>query len=122
MRMLVSVVAQIVTFLIGFVVGAGAGLANSPGDTGFMWFTGLVGAGVGVFVGRRFIRFALTTESTSPTPSVQERPVPIANNDPALNPRLIPCPDCGRYVSRSAPACPQCGRPLNLPPSPPAHT
>ncbi|MEE9602904.1 MAG: hypothetical protein V3V75_06340 [Thermoguttaceae bacterium] len=25
---------------------------------------------------------------------------------------LVPCPDCGRPVSRSAVSCPQCGRPL----------
>jgi hypothetical protein len=31
------------------------------------------------------------------------------------NPNLVPCPDCGRMVSRHATACPQCGRPL--PPS-----
>jgi len=32
--------------------------------------------------------------------------------DPRANPKLIPCPDCGRHVSRLAPSCPQCGRPL----------
>ena len=26
---------------------------------------------------------------------------------------LVPCPDCGRLVSRLAKACPQCGRPLS---------
>ena len=30
----------------------------------------------------------------------------------ADNPNLYPCPDCGRMVSRQAPACPQCGKPL----------
>lgn len=25
---------------------------------------------------------------------------------------LVPCPDCGRQVSRLAVSCPQCGRPL----------
>ena len=25
---------------------------------------------------------------------------------------LLPCPDCGRMVSRQAASCPQCGRPL----------
>lgn len=28
------------------------------------------------------------------------------------NADLAPCPDCGRMVSRLAPACPGCGRPL----------
>jgi len=32
--------------------------------------------------------------------------------NPAQNPNLVPCPDCGRFVSRLAPNCPQCGRPL----------
>lgn len=30
--------------------------------------------------------------------------------------RLIPCPDCGHSVSRSATSCPSCGRPLAAPP------
>ena len=25
---------------------------------------------------------------------------------------LVPCPDCGREISASAPACPHCGRPM----------
>ncbi|MGO8691166.1 MAG: zinc ribbon domain-containing protein, partial [Thermoguttaceae bacterium] len=25
----------------------------------------------------------------------------------------VPCPDCGRRVSRLAKACPNCGRPLS---------
>ena len=29
------------------------------------------------------------------------------------NPNLVPCPDCGRHVSRLAKACPNCGRPLS---------
>jgi predicted amidophosphoribosyltransferase len=28
------------------------------------------------------------------------------------NPNLLPCPDCGRHVSRLAKSCPNCGRPL----------
>jgi ribosomal protein S14 len=28
------------------------------------------------------------------------------------NRNLVPCPDCGRHVSRLAKACPNCGRPL----------
>ncbi|MBI3468158.1 MAG: hypothetical protein HY000_34570 [Planctomycetes bacterium] len=28
------------------------------------------------------------------------------------NPKLTPCPDCRRMVSRLAPTCPGCGRPL----------
>lgn len=35
-----------------------------------------------------------------------------AGVNPAQNPNLVPCPDCGRFVSRLAPNCPQCGRPL----------
>jgi len=31
------------------------------------------------------------------------------------NPNLVPCPDCGRRVSRFAEACPNCGRPLLSP-------
>lgn len=30
----------------------------------------------------------------------------------SANPDLLPCPDCGRYVSRLAITCPNCGRPL----------
>jgi hypothetical protein len=29
------------------------------------------------------------------------------------NPNLVPCPDCGRHVSRLAKSCPNCGRPLS---------
>jgi hypothetical protein len=28
------------------------------------------------------------------------------------NPNLVRCPDCGRRISRQAPACPGCGRPM----------
>jgi hypothetical protein len=28
------------------------------------------------------------------------------------NPKLTPCPDCGRFVSPRATTCPQCGCPL----------
>jgi len=28
------------------------------------------------------------------------------------NPKLTPCPDCGRFVSLRATTCPQCGCPL----------
>ena len=28
---------------------------------------------------------------------------------------LVPCPDCGHQVSRSAEACPSCARPLRKP-------
>jgi hypothetical protein len=31
---------------------------------------------------------------------------------PVDNPKLMACPDCGRLVSKLAPACPQCGRPM----------
>ena len=34
----------------------------------------------------------------------------------APNPNLLPCLDCGRFVSRIATSCPQCGRPMNSPP------
>ena len=33
-------------------------------------------------------------------------------NPAASNPNLSPCPGCGNYVSRQAPACPKCGQPL----------
>jgi hypothetical protein len=29
------------------------------------------------------------------------------------NPNLVPCPDCGQWISRMARACPRCGRPVN---------
>ena len=32
--------------------------------------------------------------------------------DPAPNPNLLDCPDCGNPVSRLAVACPSCGRPI----------
>ena len=32
--------------------------------------------------------------------------------NPADNPNLYPCPDCGQYVSRMAPNCPHCGQTL----------
>ncbi len=38
-----------------------------------------------------------------------------ARSNLAQNPNLMPCADCGRYVSRVAPNCPQCGRPLTPP-------
>ena len=28
---------------------------------------------------------------------------------------LVKCPDCGKEVSRTAPACPECGRPTPAP-------
>ncbi|MBI1899533.1 MAG: hypothetical protein HYS13_00285 [Planctomycetia bacterium] len=31
---------------------------------------------------------------------------------PGASPNLVPCPDCGRLVSRAANACPGCGRPM----------
>ena len=40
-------------------------------------------------------------------------PEPEKGSEPEEeNPKLIPCPDCGRNVSRLAVSCPQCGRPL----------
>lgn len=39
-------------------------------------------------------------------------------SDPAVNPNLFPCPDCGHFASRRAPSCPQCGRPLSPPEEP----
>lgn len=33
---------------------------------------------------------------------------------------LIPCPDCGRMVSRAAASCPDCGRPFAWAPRVPA--
>jgi hypothetical protein len=37
----------------------------------------------------------------------------LATTAPASpNPKLVPCPDCGRQVSRLATSCPQCGRPF----------
>ena len=35
---------------------------------------------------------------------------------PAPNPNLLPCPDCGRLLSRQAITCPQCGRPMQSSP------
>src|SRR4051794_16593059 len=32
---------------------------------------------------------------------------------------LIPCPACGRQVSKQAPTCPQCGQPIAAPPPAP---
>ncbi len=29
-------------------------------------------------------------------------------------PRMVPCPDCGRMVSRKARACPGCGGPVHV--------
>jgi len=37
------------------------------------------------------------------------------NNSEQNTSKLIACPDCGRMISRLAPACPQCGRPANVP-------
>jgi hypothetical protein len=48
-------------------------------------------------------------ELMSPPPARPKAATPV---DPSATPKLIPCPDCGRYVSRFAPSCPQCGRPL----------
>lgn len=31
------------------------------------------------------------------------------------NPNLLPCPDCGRQVSRRAASCPSCGCPISVP-------
>lgn len=39
-------------------------------------------------------------------------------SEPA-NPKLVPCPDCGRQVSGLAESCPQCGRPLRSKGPPP---
>jgi hypothetical protein len=30
----------------------------------------------------------------------------------AVNPNLVPCPECGRLISRAASACPGCGPPM----------
>ena len=40
----------------------------------------------------------------------------VRRNPAPSNPNLLPCPDCGRLLSRQAITCPQCGRPMNSPP------
>ena len=53
--------------------------------------------------------------ATPKTERPRTPPPPVATegtvNEPP-NPNLLPCPDCGRNVSRLATSCPQCGRPL----------
>lgn len=46
-------------------------------------------------------------ESASRLAEVKERQAAAT-----ADPKLTPCPDCGRQVSRLAESCPQCGRPL----------
>ena len=50
------------------------------------------------------------TKPSTEKPSTA-RPGDVESDRP--NPRLLPCPDCGRLVSRLATSCPQCGRPLD---------
>jgi predicted amidophosphoribosyltransferase len=33
-------------------------------------------------------------------------------NSSVGNQNLIPCPDCGKWISKMAVSCPNCGRPL----------
>ncbi len=39
----------------------------------------------------------------------------LLQKKPPPNPNLLPCPDCGRLISREAKSCPQCGRPMSSP-------
>ena len=61
-----------------------------------------------------------TIPARLPAPPLGPPPPPIV---PTVveNPKLKPCPDCGRMVSRLAPSCPQCGRPLEPQSSPKAE-
>jgi predicted amidophosphoribosyltransferase len=40
--------------------------------------------------------------------------VSLAQQQPASTQNLIPCPDCGRQVSKLAASCPSCGRPMAI--------
>jgi len=45
-------------------------------------------------------------------PSDKSGPSDKSDDPPRLPASLMYCPDCGREVSRRAPACPHCGAPL----------
>lgn len=45
----------------------------------------------------------------SPRPVMPLPPNPPPYQPPAAQPKLFPCPDCGRMISRMAAFCPQCG-------------
>lgn len=50
----------------------------------------------------------VTSENKSPSPTAQ-----IPATPPQKLSNLMPCPDCGREVSKNAHSCPQCGRVIN---------
>ncbi|MBU0640082.1 MAG: DUF3302 domain-containing protein [Planctomycetes bacterium] len=55
------------------------------------------------------------TDGAPRAPDERVAPAQTRNARPSLETtksNLVPCPDCGRQVSRSAKACPNCGRPL----------
>lgn len=64
--------------------------------------------------GQEFVAEPLPEVRPKPAPAaVVPKPVPkpaapgqVLNS----NPNLMFCPDCGRQISRNAPACPNCGR------------
>ncbi len=51
---------------------------------------------------------------TGPAGQNQAESDPQVPSLPSRN--LVPCPDCGRMLSKLAISCPQCGRPLQSPP------
>jgi hypothetical protein len=71
------------------------------------------GAGIGIIVLLILvgaIGYAIAAGKKTPSSS----PVTAAPSAGPSNPdRLRACPDCGRFISKLAPACIQCGRPFD---------
>lgn len=53
-------------------------------------------------------------QESSPKEETEQKPIESIDND---LPKLIPCPDCGKEISRKAISCPACGCPLDNSPN-----
>lgn len=51
----------------------------------------------------------METQEAPPRPVTPLPTNPPVYQPPAAQPKLFPCPDCGRMISRMAAFCPQCG-------------
>lgn len=94
--------------LLAFVASAILGSGTKPNATsGELFFVGLVSGALNpiFFVGLPLGIYWLYQ-------GAQQTSLHNNTGNDNTNSKLIPCPDCGRQISRLAISCPNCGRPL----------